>query len=162
MDSISFKAIIDGQTKMELREEQIKEFDLIELSDKKFHILYGDKTFQPELISKEFSKRHYSFRLGSSTYQVKIKDELDDMIETMGFTLGASKISNSVHAPMPGILLEIKVKIGDVIKKGDTLLILEAMKMENAILSPKEGVVKDILAKPGDTVDKNKLLVELE
>jgi biotin carboxyl carrier protein len=80
----------------------------------------------------------------------------------MGYRLGSAQAENTVKAPMPGIILEVRVSTGDAVKKGDTLLILEAMKMENAILSPMDGVVKKILSEKGETVDKNKLLIELE
>ena len=69
---------------------------------------------------------------------------------------------NFIKAPMPGIIIGWKVKEGDIVKEGDTLLILEAMKMENAISCPKDATVKSVHAKKGDTVEKNKLLIELE
>jgi biotin carboxyl carrier protein len=61
---------------------------------------------------------------------------------------------------MPGLIIELKVKNGDVVKPGDTLLILEAMKMENIIKSPGEGVVKTVKIKKGESVEKNQVLIE--
>ena len=84
------------------------------------------------------------------------------MIRSLGYKLSSGAATNEVKAPMPGIILEMKAQPGDKVKKGDTLLILEAMKMENAILSPKDGVIKSVWSNKGDTVDKNKLLIELE
>jgi biotin carboxyl carrier protein len=61
---------------------------------------------------------------------------------------------------MPGLIIDLKVKQGDVVKAGDALLILEAMKMENIIKAPGEGTVKMIKAKKGDSVEKNQVLIE--
>ena len=66
------------------------------------------------------------------------------LIKEMGFTIGSSKITNEIKAPMPGIILSILIKEGQKVKEGDTLLILEAMKMENTITSPKDAIIKSI------------------
>jgi len=65
----------------------------------------------------------------------------------------------AVTAPMPGKILDIRVKVGDAVKSGDVLLILEAMKMENEIVAPKDGTVKEIRVNVGDTVDRGAVLV---
>ena len=66
----------------------------------------------------------------------------------------------NMEAFMPGTVLEIRVKQGDKVKKGDVLLILDAMKMDNEILSPVDGVVKNICVEQGASVAKDQLLVE--
>jgi glutaconyl-CoA decarboxylase len=64
----------------------------------------------------------------------------------------------SVNAPMPGNILEVKVKQGDSVKSGDVLLILEAMKMENEILAPKDGVIASVNVSKGSTVNSGDVL----
>ncbi|MDE5762100.1 MAG: biotin/lipoyl-binding protein [Bacteroidales bacterium] len=66
----------------------------------------------------------------------------------------------NMEAFMPGTVLEIRVKQGDKVKKGDVVLILDAMKMDNEILSPVDGVVKNICVEQGASVAKDQLLVE--
>ncbi len=66
-----------------------------------------------------------------------------------------------VKAPLPGNILLIKIKKGDIIKKGDVLLIMEAMKMENNIMAEKNGVVEHIHVNPGDTVLEGDILLEV-
>ncbi len=66
-----------------------------------------------------------------------------------------------IKAPMPGKILEIRVKEGDSVNEGDVLLILEAMKMENEIMAPVSGVVKGIYVSTGQMVDTDDLLVVL-
>ena len=60
---------------------------------------------------------------------------------------------------MPGNILDVKVKAGDSVTKGQTLVVLEAMKMENEILAPKAGTVTQVLAAKGATVDTGAPLV---
>lgn len=64
----------------------------------------------------------------------------------------------SVNAPMPGNILDVKVKPGDSVKAGDTLLILEAMKMENEISAPQDGTIASVDVRKGDVVDSGALL----
>ncbi len=66
-----------------------------------------------------------------------------------------------VKAPLPGNILDLKVKEGDEVKKGDVLLIMEAMKMENNVMSDVSGVVKTLKVGVGDTVLQNDVLVEI-
>ena len=66
----------------------------------------------------------------------------------------------SVKAPLPGVVLSIPVKVGQSVKAGDTVLLLEAMKMENAIHAGVDGTVKEILVAAGDSVlEGNPLIV---
>lgn len=68
----------------------------------------------------------------------------------------------TAKAMMPGKIIDVLVKKGDKVKKGDVLLILEAMKMENDITAEKDSVVKRIFVKPGATVGDNEVLIEFE
>jgi biotin carboxyl carrier protein len=63
---------------------------------------------------------------------------------------------------MPGLILSVNFSNGDKVKKGDTILILEAMKMENLIKSQITGVIKNIYVKEGETIEKNSLMVSFE
>ena len=63
---------------------------------------------------------------------------------------------------MPGLILELLVQKGDIIQKGDPLVILEAMKMENILYSPADGIINDITVKPQQTVEKNNILIKFE
>ena len=68
----------------------------------------------------------------------------------------------TVLSPLPGIILDIKVKEGDKIAKGTTVLVMEAMKMVNNIASEFEGVVSAIKVKTGQSVLQSDVLVEIE
>lgn len=67
-----------------------------------------------------------------------------------------------VKAPLPGSIFKMLVQPGDVLKKGDNVLIMEAMKMENEIKAEKDGTVKVVKVKVGDTVLQGDVLIEME
>ncbi len=71
-------------------------------------------------------------------------------------------VKGGITAPMPGKIVEIKVEIGDSVKRGQVVAILEAMKMENEIQAPHEGVVRDIKVKPGESVNRGDVLMIIE
>ncbi len=70
--------------------------------------------------------------------------------------------NNAVKAPLPGVITSIEVSVGDEVKAGDTLLVLEAMKMANNIEAEKDGKVAAILVKPGQSVMEDDPLVVIE
>ena len=65
----------------------------------------------------------------------------------------------AVNAPMPGNILKVNVNVGDKVKAGTVLVVLEAMKMENEIMAPKDGAVTQVLVSKGSTVDTGAPLV---
>jgi biotin carboxyl carrier protein len=69
--------------------------------------------------------------------------------------------NGAVVAPMPGMIIEYRVKQGDAVKTGDVLLILEAMKMQNEISAERDGTVASVPHKNGDQVDRGEVLLVL-
>ena len=70
---------------------------------------------------------------------------------------GAEKVT----APMPGNVLEVKVSVGQSVKKGDTVIVLEAMKMENDIPAPRDGVIASVNVQKGATIASGDTIVTL-
>ena len=66
-----------------------------------------------------------------------------------------------VNAPMPGTILNVKVNVGDQVKEGDVVVILEAMKMENEICAPKSGTVAQVLTAKGSTVNTGDAMISI-
>jgi len=69
---------------------------------------------------------------------------------------------DSLTAPMPGVILEIKVAVGDHVERGQTLMVLEAMKMQNNLNAQQDGRISAILVKAGDAVKHGDVLLEFE
>ncbi len=70
--------------------------------------------------------------------------------------------ANAINAPMPGTIVSVNVTAGQSVKKGDTLVVLEAMKMENEIMAPDDCVVAAVHVNKGDNVDSGTPLVSLQ
>lgn len=67
-----------------------------------------------------------------------------------------------ISAPMPGTILSVNVTVGQAVKKGEVLCVLEAMKMENEIYAPRDGEVASVTAAKGEAVESGKALVTLK
>ena len=74
----------------------------------------------------------------------------------------AAAKGNAIKTPLPGVIIDVKVNVGDDVKKGDTVVILEAMKMENNINADRDGKVVAVQVTKGDTVADGAVLVVLE
>jgi len=73
----------------------------------------------------------------------------------------AGAAGEAIRAPMPGVVLAVRVRPGDEVQSHDVLLVLEAMKMENAVSAPADAVVERVLVRPGQAVQRGDVLVEL-
>ncbi|MCK5677696.1 MAG: acetyl-CoA carboxylase biotin carboxyl carrier protein subunit [Flavobacteriaceae bacterium] len=157
-----FKVKVNNSLDFNLNQKQVNNLDLIQKNKSNYHLLIDNKAFNADLIQSDFYKKTYSIIVNSNTYQIKITNELDALIDKMGFSSGTAKQINEIKSPMPGIIININVKEGDEVKEGDTLLILEAMKMENAITCHRNAIIKKLTIKKGDAIEKGKILIELE
>lgn len=135
-------------------------WDLVKLSDRSFHILHQDRSYTAELLEVNVADKSVTLKINGHIHQVSVKDRFDLLLEKMGMSNVAGTKLNELKAPMPGLIVGISVQPGDVINKGDSLLILEAMKMENNLKAPGEGTVKTIRVVKGDRVEKGQVLVE--
>lgn len=164
-----YQVSVDGKYEFELSSEDSKNLDGIDYceadvpaSHKKSHIIHNQKSFSVEILKEDFNQRKYTVKINGNTYSVAIETPLDQLIKEMGLSLGNDSVEDEVHAPMPGIILEVNVAEGDEVKQGDFLCVLEAMKMENALTAPRDAIIKSVHIVKGDTVEKGKLLIEFK
>jgi biotin carboxyl carrier protein len=161
MDNI-YKTTVNNNLEFYFNETDISKANIIKIENSKYHIINNNKTYIAEVSDSDFNKKSYQVKINNNTYNVNILNDLDVLIKAMGFEVGTSKLVNSIKAPMPGLILDINVRVGQGIKENDALLVLEAMKMENNIISPRSGIIKSISANKGDAVEKGQLLIEFE
>jgi biotin carboxyl carrier protein len=158
----SYQLTVNNTHIYDLKASENTNIDAVEVSPSKFHILKNNQAYIAEIVSADFLAKTYTVKVNGNSYQVSIANSLDLQIKEMGFLVGGSKQINEIKAPMPGLILEISVSVGQEVQENDCLLILEAMKMENSFLSPRAGIIKSIATKKGDAVDKGQLLIEFE
>ena len=84
------------------------------------------------------------------------------MIDPLAHAEGAQDDKGGLTAPMPGKVVSFAVKVGDKVKAGQSLAVMEAMKMEHTIVAPKDGEVKELLYAPGDQIAEGAELLKLE
>jgi len=158
----NYKLTVNSENVFNSTASEIANLDAVETKTSHFHILKDSQRYTAEIVHKDFLAKTYTVKVNGNNYTVSIASPLDRLIKDMGFTVGASKQINAIKAPMPGLILEISVSVGQEVKENDCLLILEAMKMENSFLSPRAGTIKSISASKGDAVEKGQLLIEFE
>lgn len=112
--------------------------------------------------------KKYEVTVNGQVYQIELKEISEVEIQQHATTAPTPKSTKKesvstgdtpVPAPMAGTVLTIGVKIGDSVKKGDTLCVLEAMKMETAVVASKDSVVASIEVSENQSVESNQLLM---
>lgn len=158
----SYKLYVNNNNTFDVTESDLENLDAVKMGQSKFHVLKNHKPYTAEIISADFISKKYTVKVNNNIYEVAIDGALELLIKGLGIERGRTKVVNTIKAPMPGLILEINVEVGQTVKENDPLLILEAMKMENSFLSPREGVIKSIAVTKGLAVDKGQLLIEFE
>jgi biotin carboxyl carrier protein len=137
---------------------------------KNFKFRIFDNNYNVRILSHEDSI--INLEVNGTSYAVKLKEEVKvtktpTLVRTSSkrpaelLKVNANSSNSKIVAPIPGIVLSLDIKVGDVINIGDRLLVLEAMKMENNITSEKAGTVSAIHVKVGQQVLQDEILLEL-
>ncbi|MFM2229630.1 MAG: hypothetical protein RL607_888 [Bacteroidota bacterium] len=158
----SYKLSVNSGATFEVNESEAHHLDAVATGPHSFHVLKDNLPFKAEIVAADFVAKKYTVQVNNNTYEVSIADGLDQLISSMGIQRGRHKVVNAIKAPMPGLILEINVEVGQDVVENDPLLILEAMKMENSFVSPRDGKIKSIAVVRGQAVDKGQLLIEFE
>jgi len=135
------------------------EFDIQEIGPSSYSVLVNGHS--TKVIIQE-NQKGYQVLINSNLRELVIKSERELLLESYESKSDTLKYRLEVRAPMPALVVELEVGVGDSIASGQGLLKLEAMKMENEIKSHQSGTVKQILVTKGDTVEKGELLLVLE
>lgn len=139
-----------------------RDYDVKLKSDEKYgtYILWKNRKYPVEIIRSRQNKYEILFNDISYTFTVETP-----------FSLQRMKVLNSkrgkvekefIRAPMPGKIIDVLVREGSTVQRGETVLVLEAMKMQNEIMSPVSGTIVKVTARPNTNVMKDDLLVEIK
>jgi biotin carboxyl carrier protein len=152
---------IDGE-RFKLNEPGEPGIKIFHGSDETYLFRSEEATYRIKVIDFNLQSREAILEIDGQIKQVRIIRELDQMIETMGLNANRHKKHDVMTAPMPGLVTQIKVILGEHVQQGRPLLILEAMKMENVIAAPHDAVIKEIKVTVGQAVERGLPLVEFE
>ena len=155
-------ACFEDGSEIELNSPSDIPLDIIQTGDNSFHILYEGQSLNCTVEHFNAATNDFTIRINNRSMQLQLKEELDVLIDQMGFKNVEKAAFKELKAPMPGLVVDVFVQKGQEIEKGENLLILEAMKMENIIKADGNAKIKQIFIQAGDKVDKNQLLIELE
>jgi len=142
--------------------DELVTIDHQQLDAHKSHVLFNNKSYTVEVVELNEVAKIAEIKVNGHSYYLTIEDQFDQLLKQLGLDNLASNKILQIKAPMPGLVLNVLVTAGAEVKKGDSLLVLEAMKMENMIKSPTDGVIKKIEIKQGDKVEKNQILINFE
>ncbi|MDB4533774.1 biotin/lipoyl-binding protein [Vicingaceae bacterium] len=158
-DKKEFKVDLDKKLNSGVIDGDSFEWDVINTKGDNYSIIKDNKSYNVEVLSVKPDEKSFLIKVDGIKYSLNAKDKYDELLHSLGMDNLTSKKVADLKAPMPGLVLEISVEVGQEVVKGDTLLILEAMKMENVIKSPTDGVIKSISVSQSETVEKNQVIL---
>ncbi len=161
-NSINSFAVKANDFVFQFNEAELASSDLVYTSAQTVNLIKDFRSVNAKLTDIDIAGKKMAIEIEGESFHIEIKDELDQMLEKMGFGAVAGKQIKEIKAPMPGLVLQISVENGQQVSEGDKILILEAMKMENSILIHADAVIKKIIVSAGQAVEKGQVLVELE
>jgi biotin carboxyl carrier protein len=133
------------------------EVDFLELGEN-LHSMIED-TRSVELAIEEHGGKT-EVQMEGRLYEATVLDQRALLMAQRKGGIGAG--SGEVHAPMPGLIVDILVRTGDMVEQGQTVIILESMKMQNELKAPRAGKIGSIAVQAKQTVDKGTLLLNIQ
>lgn len=135
-------------------------WDVADLGAGRFHILHEGRSYNAEVVSADYAAKTIVLKVNGQRIELQAKDRFDLLLERLGMSNAAAVKVNELKAPMPGLIVDVRVQPGQAVQKGDALLVLEAMKMENILKAPADGIVGSIKVNLRDNVQKGQVLVQ--
>lgn len=151
--------VVVGSHSFELDENDLRGLELHEIKEDSTVAHFNGLNHKLKSVNQGKSGKYW---LAGKAFHYQIKNDLDVLVDKMGLSSVVKVLTNELQSPMPGLVFKILVKVGDEIKEGDQIMILEAMKMENILLAERDGFVKEICCKEGDAVEKKQILITFE
>lgn len=122
-------------------------------------VIVNDEEFEVELEKKGTS---WQVRIKDKEFLIKVEEERNRISKESKRKKKARIGNGTVSSSIPGKIISVNVGIGDKVKQGEVLAILEAMKMQNEIVAPIKGIIKQINCASGDSIVANTPLIIIE
>jgi biotin carboxyl carrier protein len=134
---------------------KVHEIDFLQMEATQYSVIKDNKSL--EVVIDEHENGEYEILMQGRMYEAQV---LDERAMLMLNRRGGMKLdSGDMNSPMPGLIVQVNVIVGQVVTEGETLVILESMKMQNELKSPRSGMIQQVLVEKGQTVDKGALLL---
>ena len=135
---------------------EVRDVDFLNLGGSLYSVITENKSLEAVIDDDEGK---IAVMMSGRLFEAQVLDERAMLL--MQRRGGQVARSGEVHAPMPGLIVEVTAAIDQAVTQGDTVIILESMKMQNELKSPADGVVRSIHVSAGQAVNKNDLLLEI-
>ncbi|MEM8860700.1 MAG: biotin/lipoyl-containing protein [Chloroflexota bacterium] len=120
-------------------------------------MIFNNHSFEAVVDSPE--RDRWEVLMNGENYEIDVKDERAYRLARARGELEGDTGTVATKSPMPGVIVKVLVEVGQVISKGETLVILESMKMENELKATRDGIVLEVKVDSGATVEKDAVLV---
>ncbi len=130
------------------------------ISEYSYKVQIGNEVFV--ITTTKNADGNRAFLTNGHYFIGSIRTKLEEMANELANKLSSGEKAKIIKSPMPGLILKINKKIGDKVKAGESLLLLEAMKMENDLKAQTDGIIKEIPVNEGNSVEKNETLIILD
>ena len=141
-------------------DDNLYTLDMLEVENGVYSILKDGISHNLELLQKTNAKQ-YEVHTHNESFDIEIIDAETKYLMSRGAS-DDDDGGNSISSPMPGKIVKILVNVGDEVKEGTTVIIVEAMKMQSEYKVKTDRTIVDILVKEGDAIDGNQPLVIVE
>jgi biotin carboxyl carrier protein len=139
--------------------ETVREVDFVAVGNQPVYSLIIDgKSFEAYVYPEE---EDWQVMLVGQQYLVKVEEEREKRLSRPAGAGVADTGEFHLKAPMPGLIVDVRVTEGQAIEKGQVLVILESMKMQNELKSPRSGTLTRVRVKPGDSVEQKQTLLSV-
>jgi len=153
---VKFRISIRGRTyTVEITRAQGESFD-VKIKNKLLQVKIGKTADEASLGERKMFEPSASLKAVE-----RVKRAITQTTHAVESHISPLRASDVIKAPLPGNLLEVKVNVGERVKKGDVVAIIVSMKMQNKVLAHRDGVVKEIRASPSSFINKGDILVLL-
>ena len=142
------RIVVDGE---------VVEVDFSRIGETSLNLLLVNHESFEGLVEPHEDQWQVLFR--GDLYEVNVADERTQLMRSRAGMAVPETGELPIKAPMPGLVVRIPVEVGQEVKKGDKVAILESMKMENELKAPRDGKVERVVAKSGDRVEQGQVLV---